>query len=419
MLADAARTAGAALHRRPAVRRRRRTSGSARRGADAPARRASSSIRCSASWRSTTQSRCIPGHGAGSLCGAGIGKEPSSTIGASGGRTRCCSTTIATRSSPRCSPTFRRHAAVLRADEARSTRQGRRCSADDGGARRLPSIAPAAAAALAADGALILDLRSATRSPRGIRTARSTSATGRRSATGPAGSCRRTRRCSCSPTNRRRRRRPRVQLLRVGLDRDRRRDRRRLRRRGPAPGCPSRTIEQVVGRRAARRGRTRASRCRSSTCARRANGAAGHVDGAINIPVGEIAGARARAAGATAAIATICEGGYRSSLAASLLAHEGVARARQRRRRHGGLPRAWRGHDMTQDEHERRRPRAARRRHPRRAAERHARARQGRPDRLDAVRRAGGAAASSGSRSTAPTRGGCSTAIRPGSTRWW
>jgi hydroxyacylglutathione hydrolase len=51
----------------------------------------------------------------------------------------------------------------------------------------------------------------------------------------------------------------------------------------------------------------------------------GHIDGSINIPVGEIP-ARARELPDDAAIATICEGGYRSSLAASLLAHEGVSR---------------------------------------------------------------------------------------------
>ena len=70
-----------------------------------------------------------PGHGAGSLCGAGIGKEPSSTIARERGRTPCCSTTTATRSFARCSPTFR-HAAVLRAHEARQ--QGRGAARESG-----------------------------------------------------------------------------------------------------------------------------------------------------------------------------------------------------------------------------------------------------------------------------------------------
>jgi hydroxyacylglutathione hydrolase len=52
---------------------------------------------------------------------------------------------------------------------------------------------------------------------------------------------------------------------------------------------------------------------------------AGHVDGAINVPVGELP-ARMRELEGEGRIATICEGGYRSSLAASLLAHEGFQR---------------------------------------------------------------------------------------------
>jgi len=49
------------------------------------------------------------------------------------------------------------------------------------------------------------------------------------------------------------------------------------------------------------------------------------VDGAINMPVGDIP-ERARELSEDAVIATICEGGFRSSLAASLLANEGFAR---------------------------------------------------------------------------------------------
>jgi rhodanese-related sulfurtransferase len=52
---------------------------------------------------------------------------------------------------------------------------------------------------------------------------------------------------------------------------------------------------------------------------------AGHIDGAVNIPVGEIA-AHAATLPRDAVIATICEGGFRSSLAASILAHEGITR---------------------------------------------------------------------------------------------
>jgi hydroxyacylglutathione hydrolase len=50
---------------------------------------------------------------------------------------------------------------------------------------------------------------------------------------------------------------------------------------------------------------------------------AGHLEGSINIPVGEIP-VRAHEFAGDTPVATICEGGYRSTLAASLLAHEGV-----------------------------------------------------------------------------------------------
>jgi hydroxyacylglutathione hydrolase len=50
---------------------------------------------------------------------------------------------------------------------------------------------------------------------------------------------------------------------------------------------------------------------------------ADHVPGAVNIPVGELA-ARIGELPSSRAIGTICEGGYRSSLAASLLAQEGI-----------------------------------------------------------------------------------------------
>src|SRR4029079_5254250 len=50
----------------------------------------------------------------------------------------------------------------------------------------------------------------------------------------------------------------------------------------------------------------------------------GHVDHAVNIPAGEIP-ARAGELPRDAPIVAICEGGYRSSLAASLLAQEGIA----------------------------------------------------------------------------------------------
>src|SRR5205809_7316509 len=69
---------------------------------------------------------------------------------------------------------------------------------------------------------------------------------------------------------------------------------------------------------------------------------AGHLVGAINIPVGEVA-AHAATLPRDAVIATICESGFRSSLAASLLAQEGTFRLVNVA---GGLS-AYRGQDTT------------------------------------------------------------------------
>ena len=49
----------------------------------------------------------------------------------------------------------------------------------------------------------------------------------------------------------------------------------------------------------------------------------GHIEGAINIPVGEIVGRAAELRGPNPVV-TVCESGFRSSLAASLLARAGV-----------------------------------------------------------------------------------------------
>jgi hydroxyacylglutathione hydrolase len=50
---------------------------------------------------------------------------------------------------------------------------------------------------------------------------------------------------------------------------------------------------------------------------------AGHIDGALNVPLGEVQ-SRAHAIPAGRPVAVICEAGYRSSLASSVLAREGV-----------------------------------------------------------------------------------------------
>ena len=52
---------------------------------------------------------------------------------------------------------------------------------------------------------------------------------------------------------------------------------------------------------------------------------AGHIEGAVHIPLGDLA-QRAAELPRDRNVATICEGGYRSSLAASVLAHAGLDR---------------------------------------------------------------------------------------------
>jgi hydroxyacylglutathione hydrolase len=260
-----------------------------------------------------------PGHGSGSLCGAGIGKEPSSTID----RER------------------RQNPMLLYDDEAafvaavlgdlpetpsyfaRMKRVNQAGPAVFGllaGDRRVPSIKPAAAAALAADGALIVDLRApavfAESHPYGAINIALGAKVGYWAgwvlpadepiillADEPAQA-----------------QEAAVQLLRVGLDRiegsiaggfDGWRD----------AALPTATQEQM-----------------SALDLRQAVGAeqplhvldvrtpkewrSGHVDGAVNIPLGDLP-ARLAEVPHDVRVATLCEGGFRSSFAASLLAHEG------------------------------------------------------------------------------------------------
>jgi hydroxyacylglutathione hydrolase len=99
-----------------------------------------------------------PGHGAGSLCGAGIGSEPSSTIGREADQNamlryadRASFITAVMADLPERPPYFARMKRV--------NQQGPELLGLAGGVRRLPAIRPAAAAALAADGAIVIDLR--------------------------------------------------------------------------------------------------------------------------------------------------------------------------------------------------------------------------------------------------------------------
>jgi hydroxyacylglutathione hydrolase len=263
-----------------------------------------------------------PGHGAGSLCGAGIGKEPSSTIARERRqnamlqhRDRDAFVAAVLADIPDTPPYFAR---MKRVNTAGPPLLGERET------RRLPSIKPAAAAALSADGALILDLRTAAAFGEGHPYGALNLSYGPKMgywagwiippedpllllADEPAHA-----------------QEAAIQLLRVGLERIE----------GTiaggfdawlGAGLPVAQIEQMS-----------VAQLRSALAMKNAElrivdvrspreWRAGHIDGSINIPVGEIP-ARAGELPDRAPIATICEGGYRSSLAASLLAHEGVSR---------------------------------------------------------------------------------------------
>jgi hydroxyacylglutathione hydrolase len=260
-----------------------------------------------------------PGHGAGSLCGAGIGNEPCSTIGRE--RRQNAMLRYDDRESfvaavladiPETPPYFARMKRVNQAGPA---------LLQDLRAARLPWIAPAAAAALAADGALILDLREAGAFAAGHPYGALNLVYGAKigywagwvvppdaplllvaSQPSQAGEAA-------------------TQLLRVGLDHIE----------GAVSGgfegwmgagLPGALIETISAASldALDRGAVKVVDVRTPR-----EWHADHIDGAVNIPVGEIP-ARAGELRGEAAVATICEGGYRSSLAASLLAHEGLPR---------------------------------------------------------------------------------------------
>jgi hydroxyacylglutathione hydrolase len=262
-----------------------------------------------------------PGHGAGSLCGAGIGKEPSSTIARERNQNamlqhhdRDAFVAAVLADIPDTPPYFARMKRVNKTGPA---------LLKDIRAARLPAIRPAAAAALAADGALILDLRD------GVAFASGHPYGALNLAFGPklgywAG-------WVVPPDD------PVLlladepaqveeavtQLLRVGLERIE----------GTiaggfgawtGAGLPVSEIGQMsVGElRAALQAKEDLQVVDVRTPG---EWRAGHIDGSINIPVGDIP-ARARELPVDQTIATICEGGYRSSLAASLLAHEGIPR---------------------------------------------------------------------------------------------
>jgi hydroxyacylglutathione hydrolase len=255
-----------------------------------------------------------PGHGAGSLCGTGIGQEPSSTIGRERDQNpllhdlpRAAFVNAVLADLPATPPYFARMKRLNLGPELLGLTAG---------APAVPSIRPAAAAALSADGAGVIDLRTsaefAAGHPDGAVSLPYGSKVGYWAGwvlppdlpllilSGEPAQARDAA----------------MQLRRVGLDRIE----------GTIDGgfaawqaasLPTASFDQMrtedlLGRRDLYVVDVRSAQ----------EWQAGHLADTVNIPVGEIP-VRLAELPAGRTIATICEGGYRSSLAASLLAREG------------------------------------------------------------------------------------------------
>ncbi|HEY2432671.1 MAG TPA: MBL fold metallo-hydrolase [Vicinamibacterales bacterium] len=257
-----------------------------------------------------------PGHGAGSLCGAGIGLDPSSTIGREWSQNPLLRDTpdqafveAVLADLPDTPPYFARMKRLNLAPDVLGLASG---------TPALPSIRPAAAAALAADGAIVIDLRPAAEFAAGHPDGAINLAYGAKVGYwagwvlppdaplilfgGSAGQA-----ADAA-----------MQLRRIGLDRIE----------GMVDGgfsawqaasLPVASIQQVDAEALRARDDLYVVDVRSAHEWR-----ADHAPGAVNIPVGDLP-ARVGELPPGRTIATICEGGYRSSLASSLLAQEGIA----------------------------------------------------------------------------------------------
>lgn len=257
-----------------------------------------------------------PGHGAGSLCGAGIGHDPSSTMSREKeqnpllremDRARFVAAVLADL--PETPPYFARMKRVNLAPDLLGLAVA---------TPRLPAIRATAAAALAADGAIVIDLRSAD----AFAAAHADGAInlGHGSKIGYWGGWVLPPEVPLlliagEPAHAQD---AYVQLLRVGLDRVA----------GFVDGgftawqsasLPTASTEQVDPGFL----RSAAPPLQIIDVRTPREWHAEHVPGSLNIPVGEIPRRMAEVR-RDRPVATICEGGYRSSLAASLLAREGV-----------------------------------------------------------------------------------------------
>ena len=264
-----------------------------------------------------------PGHGAGSLCGAGIGKEPSSTIARERAqnamlqhRDRDAFVRAVLADIPPTPPYFARTKRINVAGPPLVDPS-----------RRLPALRPAAAAALTADGAIVIDLRPAAAFAEGHPYGALNIGFGSKIGYWAGWVVPPETPLILLAEELAHAQEARVQLLRVGLDRvegtiD-----------GGFPawigaGLPVAELEQLSADEL-RREIDRGTPLQVVDVRTPGEWRASHIEGSVNIPVGEIP-ARARELRPEpdndVRLVTICEGGYRSSLAASLLAQEGVAR---------------------------------------------------------------------------------------------
>jgi hydroxyacylglutathione hydrolase len=263
-----------------------------------------------------------PGHGAGSLCGAGIGKEPSTTIA----RERLQNPMLQHHSKtffvaavladlPPTPPYFARMKKLNAAGPAllSSVR----------GAGNLPAIAPAAVAALMADGAVLIDLRGAeafgAAHPAGAVNIKFGSKVGYWAGWVVPPDVPIVLLADEAPQTAE----AAVQLLRVGLD-----NVEGVLAGGfegwSRAGLPTAAIDQLSAAEL-RDAVDRDEEMQLIDVRSPPEFASGHVNGAVNLPVGDLV-RRAGELQRDAPTAVMCEGGYRSSLAASLLQQEGFSR---------------------------------------------------------------------------------------------
>lgn len=259
-----------------------------------------------------------PGHGAGSLCGAGIGKDPCSTIG----RER--------RSNPMLQYADRAafvDAVLVDLPETpayfarmkRVNTEGPPLLGLIEATPSLPQIAPTAAAALAADGALLLDLRRGAEFAAAHADGAINFAYGSKIGYWSGFVLTPDTPLLIMADEAAHAQDAYVQLLRVGLDTVA----------GAVAGgfaawsragLPVSDLTQISA--ADLRATLPQKRWQVVDVRTPGEWRAGHVEGSVNIPLASLG---SRMADLTdGPIAVICEGGYRSALASSLLAHEGV-----------------------------------------------------------------------------------------------